>query len=509
MAFTSILFPKPEERQPESISEPECFADLNLDQIVTAITGHWPDFELTPFFRQPLDDLESLHYRQTVFQELERPEVMDVVQDFAKAMNQVRQYQDHAENLYYAEQRQRWLVAAVQTYYEAVIGLRDALAELELISGGLRSLRDYLWEYVQTDGFLTMGQEAAEVLKQLEDIRYSIHFNQGGFEVYRYNEEPDLGAEVQAVFQKFQQRSVKDWSAEFRDPIEMNHIEVIVLRYVAKLFPAPFEHLADFARRYATFTDDRVVQFDREVHFYRAYLETLRTLQAQGLCFCYPNLRQDKAESCRATFDLALALTLAKEDKTVITNDFTLSGEERVIVVSGPNQGGKTTFARLFGQLHYLACLGVPVPGEEATLYLSGPVYTHFEREEHSANLHGKLEDDLLRAHRLLENLTPEAVVILNEIFHSTTLSDARFLTRKVLEAVCEQDCIGVCVTFVDEMASLNAKTVSMVSSVNPDDLTKRTFKLVRRPADGLAYALSLAEKYDLTKTRLLERLPQ
>ena len=134
-------------------------------------------------------------------------------------------------------------------------------------------------------------------------------------------------------------------------------------------------------------------------------------------------------------------------------------------------------------------------------------MFTHFERPEKIETLQGKLHDDLTRIHDILAVATPQSVIILNEIFNSTSLKDAILLGKHVMQQIMRLDALGVCVTFMDELASLGAQTVSMVATVVPEDPSQRTFKIVRKPADGLAYAMSLAERYRLTYAWIKRRI--
>jgi DNA mismatch repair protein MutS len=483
-------------------------SDLNFDQVVRIVAGDREERELIgQLLSQPAADLGTVTYRHEVFRDLADPALFEAAAHVSEQLSQVRSHLAQLSKMYSAHQREGWFLDAATTYCDAVRTLTDVLAKRPLESRGLAALRDFLTSYTASPGFQQLASDAADCTSDLAKITYQIRINGLRVEVSRYSGEPDYSAEIAKTFERFQQGAVKDYLVRYRTWPGMNHVGAQILERVARLFPDEFAALARFCQRHARFIDPLVRQADRELQFYLAYLDFIRPIQSAGLTFCYPELTPEKEIFARGTFDLALAAKLAPAGKAVITNDFRLSGPERVIVVSGPNQGGKTTFARTFGQLHHLARTGCPVPGDAARLYVCDQIFTHFEREEDIADLTGKLEQDLLRIQAALRAATPDSIVIMNEIFTSTTVSDAYFLGQKVLAKVIELDLLCVFVTFIDELASFAPSVVSMASTVVPSNPSERTYKVVRKPADGLAYALAIADKHGVTYEQLKGRL--
>jgi len=489
-------------------AKPAFFADLHLDQIVAWVTGDRDEYELAPFLYFPLRSVESVRYRHHVLRDLEQPEVLAAVRAFAAGMRRMREHFALSQKLHYGLQKQRWYLDAGAVYCRVVAAFTEALNGLELQSPGFTALRDYVAQYTASEVFASLTAETDRCLDELAAVTYSILIRGSRVKVTEFGDEADVSVEVDRAFAKFAQDAVHDYRVRFRESADMNHIEAQILGFVAKLFPEPFGRLSGWCERHARFLDTTIGRFDREVQFYLGYLERIAPLKDQGLAFTYPRVSaRSKDIKATDTFDLSLAAKLSAEQTPIVTNDLYLEGSERVLVVSGPNNGGKTTFARTVGQLHYLASLGLPVPGRETRLFLPDQIYTHFEREEDIETLRGKFEDELFRIHEIFERATADSLLIMNESFGSTTLHDAVIVGTEVVRQIIGLDALCVFVTFVDELASLSDSTVSMMSTVVPDDPAVRTFKVVRKPADGLAYAAALAEKYGLSTESLRQRI--
>jgi DNA mismatch repair protein MutS len=485
--------------------------DLNLDQVFGSVCEGREQLDLLSLFYSPLPDVDSVSYRHEVIADLEHPSVLAAVRSFGQGMRQVRDVLATMRSVHNRWQQLRLFVDAVSAYCNAVTLLTDELVRLEPASRGLSALTSYLGGYRGSASFTALVDEARTVLSALAKIRYTLHIRGTRVTVSRYGGEPDYAQEVESIFAKFREAAANEFLATFRNTIDMDRVEGQVLDRVALLYPGPFGALSQYFENHPDFLDPGVAAFDRDAQFYIAYLDHIAPLRSAGLAFCYPQVSISPSRTrVIAAFDLALADKVNEPGSSrpkVVTNDFELGPHERIVVVTGPNSGGKTTFARAVGQAHYLASLGLLVPAQEAELVLADAVFTSFGQEEQLGTPRSHLEDELVHLHQVVSLASPRSVIVMNESFSSTTLRDAAILGKAVLGDLLVSGSLCIYVTFVDELARANDATVSMVLTVHPDDPVLRTYKVVREPPEGLAYAEALAERYGLTYGAVKERV--
>jgi hypothetical protein len=511
--FYSILYPGREEAdRVQNAVMPSCFNDLFLDKIVSAALKNRAEFRLEEFYYTPLRNKSEVAYRHDVLRNLSEG-LFEPTKQFSSTIH-FAGLDIKNTSAYLAADKSKhgcWLTRgryldAVRKYCEAIIGYWETLNNNPLKSQGLSDFAEYLGEYIKTEGFISLHKDAVSLSQKLSDIEYCMLISSGNIRVRRYEGQEDQSKRIIELFRRFQCGTVTNYRRRTMESPRAAHVEEAVLDLLSGIYKDEFEILRGFCVKYGNITDGVILRFAREVQFYISWLDYIEPMKSVGLEFCFPEIADnDGIFYVNNGFDLALAEALSPQKP--VTNDFILTPPERIIVVTGPNQGGKTTFARAFGQAHYFASLGLSVPGSGASLKLFDKLLTHFEREENIDTLNGKLADELQRLKELFINATPDSVIIINEIFASTTTDDALSLGEKMMDKIASLRCPAVCVTFLDELASHGPETVSMMSTVDEDDETRRTYKIIRRPADGLAYALHIAERYGLTYQTLVRRL--
>lgn len=203
---------------------------------------------------------------------------------------------------------------------------------------------------------------------------------------WRQQQGPADAAEVLSTFARFTTAVDGGIRVRHRQPVELNHVEAHLLDLVAELYPDIFAELERFFVHHQDFLEPTVV---------------------------------------RDSFDLALASKLVAAGQSVVTNDLTVTDPERILVMSGPNQGGKTTFARMVGQLHHLACIGCLVPGTTARLQLCNRILTQFEGRGRGP---------------VVSKTTSDSLVILNEVFSSTFLDELASYGPSIVAGVAPED---------------------------------------------------------------------
>ncbi len=224
--------------------------------------------------------------------------------------------------------------------------------------------------------------------------------------------------------------------------------------------------------------EDFFAMLRNELAFYVGCLNLDDSLRELGMPVCIPQLfpMDSMDRSWRGLYDVSLALT---KNAAVVGNELDAAGK-RLYIITGANQGGKSTFLRSMGQAQLMAQCGMFVGADAFSAPIRRGVFSHFKREEDTAMKSGKLDEELTRMNELADHLESGALILFNESFAATNEREGSEICRQITRALIENgvEVFSVTHLFTYASAFLEDGTTQYLRAQRLEN-GERTYKVV------------------------------
>jgi len=236
-----------------------------------------------------------------------------------------------------------------------------------------------------------------------------------------------------------------------------------------------------------------LVMLRTELAFYLGCINLHKCLDEIGekTCFPVPVTADKRTLSCEGLYDISLSLSMREQ---VVANDIK-ADNNNLVIVTGANKGGKTTFLRSVGLSQMMMHCGMFVPAGSFSANLCTGLYTHFKRKEDVSMESGKLDDELNRMSQIADHLSANSLVLLNEAFASTNVREGSEIARQIVAALSERQVkvffVSHLYQFVQDLYEERTDEIIFLRAERKTDGT-RTYKLIEGEPLDTGYGIDL-----------------
>jgi DNA mismatch repair ATPase MutS len=376
-----------------------------------------------------------------------------ILKDCLNHASLIRTMYDLAVETIESERRNYWGI--LHDYPAAILG--RSIDVLQMFMDRLKKLRHYADQYA--DQFESEGFAAffAMLKKELDDAYFAVvqtHLRElkfrGGVLISAELGPGNKG--VNYILRK-PKTTHQDWFRQLFAPTKtgytfyiadrdqsgaraLSEINNMGINLVANALAQSNDHILSFFNLLRT-----------ELAFYIGCLNLQEQLTQMGAptCFPQPVASDERRHTFSGLYDVCLALTL----KQKIVGNAVNADHKDLVMITGANQGGKSTFLRSIGLAQLMMQCGLYVPAESFCANVCESLFTHYKREEDVTMKSGKLDEELSRMSDIADHIMPNAMVLFNESFAATNEREGSEIARQIVRALVER---GIKVFFVTHL---------------------------------------------------------
>jgi len=474
-------------------NEPALTQDLELNTLFNAM-GQGDKF-LVEVARKAIlsssDDLDTILYRQNILKDcLKHPDIVKTIYGITIEAMETR------KKSYWG-----W---GISSYPSSI--LSSSVEVLQMFADRLRKLRNIADEQVEefeSEGFTALfrmlqkelsDEYLATIVAHLKELEFrrgilvSADLGKGNEGINYVLRKPH--DKKQSLMERvFAPKSpVYAFSVDPRDEGGSRALEELRNRGINSVANA----VAQSADHINSFLDMLRIEFA----FYIGCLNLYEQLAQMGesIAFPVPAEASERRHSFEELYDVCLALTMKQK---VVGNEVNADGKD-LVMITGANQGGKSTFLRSIGLAQLMMQCGMFVPAGSLAANICSHLFTHFKREEDVTMKSGKLDEELKRLSELVDHLTPNSLILFNESFAATNEREGSEIARQITSALLEK---GIKIFFVTHQYTfargyydLGMTNAAFLRADRKADGT-RTFKLIEGEPLETSYGEDLYQR--------------
>ncbi len=295
----------------------------------------------------------------------------------------------------------------------------------------------------------------------------------------------------------------------------INEIDRKLFKGLEKITDDFKERLAQALKSYRLVSFDDLAGLEEQLDFYDGAIKLIQLAEHKGLKMCRPKLlpMERREAEIKGVFDLCLFKSAilrnrnAVGEELLVTNDVSMNDSERFFILTGANNGGKTTFIRAVGLCQLLAQAGLYVPAESCTISPVDFIYTHFPKEEQTGINTSRFTMEIKEFKTISDTITQNSLLIMNESIQSTTPKECVDIASELVKIFTFIGARGFFATHLTDLAymcdefngepGVKSRTASLV--MHTDEATqKRMYKAEHGLPSENSYAKTIFKQFGI-----------
>ena len=524
--------------------------NLELEKTADLITRQY-QYKLLQMLEELCDEPEIIRYRQDILKDfLDIPRLAVTIKKIVGIM-----VENDRGNIYGLSEPDSFstlsdAIRAFNAYVECVEIMHKFYQDNSerIRSEGVRRLFDYFEDGYKDEDYNKMKHNLEELDKALKDrirsVTVGINLDENlvpvsagviEYSSKRFAAKPSLFDRILYRGSVPQDKVVENLHKKYKndddlsaDELLVNTVDETLFRELDSLTHKLVKRLAAVMAEYQRLGIRDIVSIDYQLDFYIGAVSLVQAAEAKGLKMCCPEIlpaRERRAE-IKGLFDLiyyseAAVYNLRVKDgqkKPVVVNDITVGdGGENAgfYILTGANNGGKTTFVRALGICQVLAQAGLFVPAEACRISVCDFIYTHFPKEEEMGINASRFTTEIKEFKTISDTVTNHSLLLMNESIQSTTPVECIEIASKLVRLFCMLGVRGVFATHLIDVAfkavelndteGLHTRIGSLTVAVD-EKTGERKYKISHSMPSGNVYAGEIFEKFGIREEDIAAR---